>query len=134
MFQTFDPNRNLLEKKKHANFSLYPKLIAWPVNRYPYFAKKDYALNYLAKLKRPAWFAEKYNRESAQGEKPTCKYCSEKIDLGKLCLRVDSTQVFQNKNYRKDDFTMKMSPFRICIKQQCFTDINNKIRSDDYSR
>ena len=134
MFQSFDPNRNLLEKKRHVNFSLYPTPIPCPVKRYPYFSKKDYALNYLAKLTHPSWFAEKYNRESAQGEKPTCKSCSAKIDIGTLCLRIDSTQVFQNKNYRKDDFTMKMSPFRICIKQQCFTDVNNKIRSNDFSR
>ena len=128
MFQSFDPNRNLEEGKKHANFFLYPTPIPCPVKKYPYFTNKDYAMNYLAKIKAPHWFAEKYNRDNLQGDKPSCKACSTKIDIGKLCIRIDQTIVFQNKNYRKDDFTLKTYPFRICVKRSCFKDINDKIQ------
>ena len=128
MFKSFDPNRNLLERKKHANFFLYPTPVLCPDKKYPYFSKKDYALDFLqSKIKEPFWFAEKYNRESAQGVKPACKSCSAKIDIGKLCLRIDHTQVFQNRNYKKDEFTLKTSPIRVCVKQPCFTDINSKV-------
>ena len=98
------------------------------MKKYPYFTKKDYAMNYLSKIKAPHWFAEKYNRDTLQGDKPSCKACSTKIDIGKLCIRIDQTIVFQNKNYRKDDFTLKTYPFRICVKRPCFKDINNKIQ------
>ena len=128
MFKSFDPHRNLQEKKKHANFFLYPTPVLCPDKKYPYFSKKDYALDFLkSKVEEPFWFAEKYNRESAQGDKPACKSCSAKIDLGKLCLRIDHTHVFQNRNYKKDEFTLKTLPIRVCVKRPCFTDINSKV-------
>ena len=129
MFKSFDPERNLQERKRHANFFLYPPPIPNPIKTFPYFSKKQDALNLLSKIATPQWFAEKYNRETNQGDKPTCKSCSKKFELGKLCLRLDYTHVFQNRNYKKDEFTLTTSPFRICVKLACFTDINTKIRT-----
>ena len=124
MLRSFDPTRNILERPKHPNFSLYPPPIPNPSRKFPYFKKKKYAIFQMKKLVTPKWVAEKYNRDTNQGDKPSCKVCNRKIALGNLCLRVDYTSVFVNRNFRSDEFSLRMAPFRICMKISCFKDLN----------
>ena len=127
MLNSFDSSRNIFEKPKHANFFLYPPPIPNPQRKFPYYKKKQAALFQLRKLETPKWVAEKYNRETNQGDKPACKACNKKIALGNLCLRVDYTYLFVNRNFRSDECSLKMSAFRICMKVKCFTDLNLKV-------
>ena len=132
MLKSFDPQRNLYTKKKHTNYSLYPPPVSSPNTKYPYFTRKEYALKKLSELATPYWFAEKYNRVNMQGDKPSCKYCEAKIDIGTLCLRTDHSYIFQNRNYRKDDFTIKTVAFRVCMEISCVMEINTKIRNKKF--
>ena len=56
----------------------------------------------MRKLQIPKWIAEKYNRDTNQGDKPACKACGRKIGLGILCFRVDYTSLFKNRNFKRD--------------------------------
>ena len=127
MLKSFDASRNIFEKQKHPNYFLYPAPIPNPTRKFPYYKKKEYALNQLTKLPAPKWIAETYNRETNKGDKPACKSCTKKMALGNLCLRVDYTSLFINRNFKKDEFSLKMSPFRICMKVSCFNDLITKI-------
>ena len=127
MLKSFDPSRDIFERPKHANFSLYPPPIPNPIRKFPYFKKKEYAIFQLKKLLTPKWIAEKYNRYTNQGDKPACKACNRKIALGNLCLRVDYTSLFINRNFKSDEFSLRISPFRICTKISCFKDLNSKL-------
>ena len=127
MLDSFDSSRNIFEKPKHANFSLYPPPIPNPQRKFPYYKKKESGIFQMRKLKTPKWVAEKYNRDTNQGDKPACKVCKKKIALGNLCLRVDYTYLFVNRNFRSDEYSLKMSAFRICVKVKCFNDLNLKL-------
>jgi hypothetical protein len=132
MLKSFDPHRNVNTKKKHPNYALYPAPIASPTVKYPYFTRKEYAINKVSELTTPDWFAEKYNRDTMQGDKPSCRSCGAKIDIGTLCLRTDYSYIFKNKNYRKDDFTIKTVAFRVCMTAACVREINVKIMSKKF--
>ena len=80
----------------------------------------------MKKLATPKWMAEKYNRDSNQGDKPSCKVCNRKIALGNLCLRVDYTSMFINRHFKRDEYSLKSAPFRICTKIPCFKKVNLK--------
>ena len=81
----------------------------------------------MRKLQIPKWIAEKYNRDTNQGDKPACKACGRKIGLGILCFRVDYTSLFKNRNFKRDEFSLKMAPFRICLQMKCFNDFSAKL-------
>ena len=72
----------------------------------------------LTKLNKPEWYAEKYNRETNQGDKPACKSCYSKINIGTLCLRIDYSYVMFNRNRRPDDWTLSTAAFKICKKRE----------------
>ena len=129
MLKSFEESRNLHEKKKHDQFSLYPAPIPNPSKKFKYFTQKDSALNVLRNEAVPSWFAEKYNRESKIGGVPTCKACPKKIKIGTLCLRIDQISLFQNPNFRPNDFTLVQAAFRVCPALVCVEEINQKIRS-----
>ena len=128
MLKSFDITRNILEKPKHANFYLYPPPIPNPTRKFPYYKKREYAVHQISKLPVPRWMAEKYNRENNQGAKPACKSCKKKLGLGTLCFRADVAFLFQNRNFKIDEYSLKMSPLRICAKIDCFQDMNQKIQ------
>ena len=128
MLKSFDSTRNLNDKKKHPNFFLYPPPLPNPSRKFPYYKRKEYALFQLKKLEIPQWMAETYNRETNQGDKPACRSCKKKIALGCLCLRTDFTSLFINRNFKKDEFSLKTAPFRICMEVNCFNDFNNRVQ------
>ena len=57
-----------------------------------------------------------------------CKSCKKKLGLGTLCFRADVTFLFKNRNFKIDEYSLKMSPLRICAKIDCFQDMNQKIQ------
>ena len=126
MLKSFNPKRNLNQIQKHSNYFLYPAPIPNPDKKFSYFSKKEYAINLLRKLKQPVWIAEKYNRESSRGDLPRCKACNAKISIGTICLRLDHTYVFRNRNYKQEDWTLKSAPYRLCKKQECIAKFENK--------
>ena len=128
MLKSFDITRNILEKPKHTNFYLYPAPIPNPTRKFAYYKKREYAIRQISKLPVPRWMAEKYNRENNQGAKPACKSCKKKLGLGTLCFRADVTFLFKNRNFKSDEYSLKLSPLRICVKIDCFKDMNQKIQ------
>ena len=127
MLKSFDPSRNINQMQKHANFYLYPPPIPNPNKKFPYYSKKEYAVNLLRKLNQPQWIAEKYNRESGKGDLPSCKACSSKISLGTICLRIDNTTVFKNPNFKQNEWSLQSSPFRLCKKVDCILKFENNL-------
>jgi hypothetical protein len=81
----------------------------------------------MRKVPTPKWIAEKFNRDTNQGDKPSCKSCAKKIAIGTLCIRTDYAYIFKNKNFKSDEFTLQMSAFRLCMKIKCFKDFNQKV-------
>lgn len=129
MLKSFDESRDINEKKKHDKFSLYPTPIPNPSKKFKYFTQKDAALNALKREPIPHWFAEKYNRESKRGDVPQCKVCPKKIKIGTLCIRIDQVSLFQNPNFRPDDFTLLSAAIRVCPKVVCVEEMNKNIRN-----
>ena len=50
------------------------------------------------------------------------------MGLGTLCFRADVTFLFKNRNFKSDEYSLKLSPLRICVKIDCFKDMNQKIQ------
>ena len=55
------------------------------------------------------------------------------MDIGTLCFRIDYTYIFQNKNYRPNDYTLKTAAFRICSVKSCVNKFNKKIKESGYN-
>ena len=73
LLDSFDPQKNICLNKKHVDFSQLPLPVLSPNIKFKYYTKKQYAQDHLDTIPVPVWIAERYNRDSKKGGKPSCK-------------------------------------------------------------